>query len=171
MSPRDISSRWDNTPMRDYSTWNLKILPFVFRDYLTKRSELSFPDSCAKNSTTSVSVITFVSDAKIPQVLNATEPEPFQMDEFESDSDSDYDETESEEIVEHRNTITTSGRQIKASVRLDLWWEILFETIRLLIKVHQLVEHALYTPSGIEGDVITIRIWIVAIAEDQQPYF
>ena len=33
MSPRDISSRWGNTPMRDYSTWNLKIVPFVFRVY------------------------------------------------------------------------------------------------------------------------------------------
>ena len=33
MSPRDISSRWDNTPMRDYSTWNLKIVPFVLRVY------------------------------------------------------------------------------------------------------------------------------------------
>ena len=66
--------------MRDYSTWNLKILPFVFRDYLTKRSELSFPDSCAKSSTASVSnesvllstssdctVVTFVSDEKIPR--------------------------------------------------------------------------------------------------------
>ena len=31
-----------------------------------------------------------------------------------------YDETESEEIVEHRNAITRSGRQIKASVRFDL---------------------------------------------------
>ena len=34
------------------------------------------------------------------------------------DSESDYDETESEEIVEHRNAITRSGRQIKASVIL-----------------------------------------------------
>ena len=42
------------------------------------------------------------------------------MDECESDSDSDYDETKSEEIVEHRNAITRSGRQIKASVRFDL---------------------------------------------------
>ena len=58
-------------------------------------------------------------DEKISQVLIGTEPEPFQMDEFESDSDSDYD-TESEEIVEHRNAITRSGRQIKASVRFDL---------------------------------------------------
>ena len=62
----------------------------------------------------------FVSEEKTPQVLIAIEPEPFQMDEFESDSDSDYDETESEEIVEHRNAITRSGRQIKASVRSDL---------------------------------------------------
>ena len=93
-------------------------------------NELSFPDSCAKSSTASVSyesvllstssdctVVTFVSDGKI---LIATEPEPFQMDEFESDSDSDYDETESEEIVEHRNAITRSGRKIKVSVRFDL---------------------------------------------------
>ena len=76
-------------------------------------SKLSFPDSCAKSSTASVSnesvllsttsdctVVTFVSDKKIPQVLIVTEPEPFQMHEFESDSDRDYDETESEEIVE-----------------------------------------------------------------------
>ena len=34
------------------------------------------------------------------------------------DSESDYDETESEEIVEHSNAITRSGRQIKASVIL-----------------------------------------------------
>ena len=96
-------------------------------------SELSFPDSCAKSSTASVShesvplstsfacpVVTFVSDEEIPQVLIGTEPEPFQMDEFESDSDSDFDETKSEEIVEHRNAITRSGRHIKASVRFDL---------------------------------------------------
>ena len=46
----------------------------------------------------------------------APHPEPSKMDEFEIDSGSDYDETESEEIVEHRNGITGSGRQIKASV-------------------------------------------------------
>ena len=97
------------------------LLPAVYEKAKTGTwSEFSFPDSCAKNSTTSVSVITFVSDEKIPQVLNVTEPEPFQMDEFESYSDNDYDETESEEIVEHRNAITRSGRQIKASVRFDL---------------------------------------------------
>ena len=51
---------------------------------------------------------------KIPQVLIGTEPELFQMDEFESDSDSDFDETESEEIVEHRNAITRSGKTGKS---------------------------------------------------------
>ena len=44
----------------------------------------------------------------------SSSPEHFQLDEFESDSDSDYDETESEDIVEHRNSITRSERQIKA---------------------------------------------------------
>ena len=96
-------------------------------------SELSFPDSCSKSSTASVynesvplstssacSVVTFVSDEKIPQVLIGPQPEPFQMYEFESDSDSDFDETESEEIVEHRNALTRSGRQTKGSVRFDL---------------------------------------------------
>ena len=88
-------------------------------------SELSLPDSCAKRSTASVSneslllsaspdctVITFVRDEKIPPVLIGTEPKPFQRDEFESDSDSDHDETESEGIIEHRNAITRSGRQV-----------------------------------------------------------
>ena len=65
-------------------------------------------------------VVTFVSDEKIPQVLIGTEPEPFQMDAFETDSDSDFDETESEETVGHRNAITRSDRQIKPSVKLDL---------------------------------------------------
>ena len=91
-------------------------------------SELSFPDSCAKSSTASVplstssacTVVTFARDEKIPQVLIGTEPEHFLIDEFESDLDTDYDETESEQIVEHRNAITSSGRQIKASVRFDL---------------------------------------------------
>ena len=96
-------------------------------------SKLSFPDSSVKSSTASVSnesvtlstssactIVTFVTDEKIPQVLIGTEPEHFQIDEFESDLDSDYDEKESEQIVEHRNAITSSGRQIKASVRFDL---------------------------------------------------
>ena len=97
-------------------------------------SKLSFPYSCAKNSTAAVSnesvllstssdctVVTFVTDEKIvPSVLTASEPEPFRLDELESDSDSDYDETESEEIVEHRNALTRSGGQIKALVRFNL---------------------------------------------------
>ena len=42
-------------------------------------------------------------------VLNGTEPEPLQMDEFESDQDSDSDETESEETVEHGQTDKSVG--------------------------------------------------------------
>ena len=108
--------------------------PAVYEKAKTETwSELSIPDSCAKSSTASVSnesvllstssdctVVTFVSKEKIPQALITTEPDSFQMDEFESDSESDYDDTESEEIVEHRNAITRLGRQIKASVRFDL---------------------------------------------------
>ena len=73
--------------------------PAVYEKAKTRTwSELSFPDSCAKSSTASVSiesvllstsshctVVTFVSDEKIPQVLIATKPAPFQTDEFESD--------------------------------------------------------------------------------------
>ena len=101
-------------------------------------SGVSFPDGCVRSSSASVSnqpdlddavrpstssnctAVTFVSDENIPQVLTSTGREPFQVDEFDSDSDSDYDDTESEELVEHRNAITRSGRQIKASVRFDL---------------------------------------------------
>ena len=68
------------------------------------------------STSSACTVVTFVSDEKIPQVLIGTEHEPFQMDEFESDTDSDHRETESEEIVEHRNAITRSGRQMKASM-------------------------------------------------------
>lgn len=82
---------------------------------------VSFPDTCVKISTISVSneselrsissdctAVTFVSDENIPQDL------------IGNDSDSNYDETESKEIVEHRNSITGSGRKIKASMRFDL---------------------------------------------------
>ena len=90
-------------------------------DSYAKSSTASDSNESVLLSTTSdCTVVTFVSDEKTPQVLIATEPKPFQMDEFENDSDSDYDETESEEIVEHRNAITRSGKQIKASVRFDL---------------------------------------------------
>ena len=33
VTTRYILPRWDNTSMRDYSTWNLKIVPFGFRVY------------------------------------------------------------------------------------------------------------------------------------------
>ena len=91
------------------------------RAFFSRSSTASvFSKSVLLSTSSDNTVATFVTDEKIPQVLIATEPEPFQIDEFESDSECDYDETESEEIVEHRNAITRSSRQIKASMRFNL---------------------------------------------------
>ena len=89
------------------------------RAFFSRYSTASFSNESVPVSF-ACTVVTFVSDEKNSQVLIGTEPEPIQMDEFESDSDCEYDETQSEEIVEHRNVITRSGRQIKAAVRFDL---------------------------------------------------
>ena len=73
---------------------------FLFQIAVRKVQPLQFlmnQYSCLRHLTVRLSLLS-VRDEKIPQVLIATEPEPFQMDEFESDSDNDYDETESEEI-------------------------------------------------------------------------
>ena len=68
-------------------------------------------------------------------------------------TDSDYDETESEEIVEHRNSITRSGRQIEASMRFDLSKD--FEILMRLL-VYHLVEQAINTSIGSKDDAITL---------------
>lgn len=87
-----------------------------------------------KSATTSVSTESVLSDPYHPTVrlslssvtrifpksLSVMGLNRFQLDEFESDSDSDYDETELEEIVELRNSLTRSERQIKASMIQDL---------------------------------------------------
>ena len=78
------SRRSSTSCVREAKNWNVK--------------RAFFPDSCATSLTASVynesvplstssacSVVTFVSDEKIPRVLIGTEPEPLQMDEFESD--------------------------------------------------------------------------------------
>ena len=122
------TSEGENRSKRDNERQSRRSSTSCLREGKNWNMERTF-FSCAKRSTASVSnesallsaspectVVTFVSDEKIPPFLIGAEPEPFQMDEFESD----YDKTESEEIVEHRNTITRSGRQIKASVRFDL---------------------------------------------------
>ena len=71
------------------------------RAFFFRYSTASFSNESVPLSTSSAcTVVTFVSDGKNSQVLIGTEPEPFQLDEFESDSDSDYDETEAEEIVD-----------------------------------------------------------------------
>ena len=73
-------------------------------------------------------------------------------------TDSDYDETESEEIVEHRNSITRSGRQIEASMRFDLSKD--FEILMRLL-VYHLVEQAINTSIGSKDDAITLIRHIV----------
>ena len=72
------------------------------RAFFSRYSTASFSNESVPESS-ACTVVTIVSDEKNSQVLIGTEPEPIQMDEFESDSHSDYDETESKEIVEHRN--------------------------------------------------------------------
>ena len=52
------------------------------------------------------------------------------------DSDRDYDETESEEIEKHRN-------------------------VKILMRLHQLVQQALNTSSGKGGDETTLIIHII----------
>ena len=80
-------------------------------------------------------------------------------------TDSDYDETESEEIVEHKNSITRSGRQIEASMRFDLSKD--FEILMRLL-VYHLVEQAINTSIGSKDDAITL---IRHIVEDQNLIF
>ena len=138
--------------------------PAVFEKAKTgKWSELSFPDSCAKSSiqplqflmnkyscvrhlTVRLSLLSVT--RKFPKSSSPLSLDLSKWMNF-SDSESDYDERESEEIAEHSNAITRSGRRIKASAR------------------HQLVEQALNTFSGNGRDVITLKIHIVVIVEDQ----
>lgn len=76
-----------------------------------------------------MAAVTFVSDKNIPLVrlgltgarcLGETE----QVDEFESESDSDIDHGDDEELADavmlQKHSTTRSGRQIRASVRLDI---------------------------------------------------
>ena len=89
--------------------------------------EVSFPYSSVESSTALFSnesvpsmssdcaVVSFVRDDKISEVSIATEPDPFQLDEFDSDSHSDSDETEAGEILKHRNAVKRSRLKIKAS--------------------------------------------------------
>ena len=57
-----------------------------------------------------VSVLSFVSDATVPQLTLASNADFNQVEEYESDSD---DNIESEELVIGKPIMTKSGRQVK----------------------------------------------------------
>ena len=69
-----------------------------------------------------VSVLSFVSDATVPQLTLASTADFNQVEEYESDSgDSDNDvDSESEELVIGKPIITRSGRQVKVWTRFDV---------------------------------------------------
>ena len=69
-----------------------------------------------------VSVLSFVSNATVPQLTLASNADFNQVEEYESDSDdSDNDvDIESEELVIGKPIMTRSGRQVKVWTRLDV---------------------------------------------------
>ena len=70
-----------------------------------------------------VSVLSFVSDATVPQLTLASNTDFNQVEEYESDSDdSDNDvDIESEELVIGKPIMTRSGRQVKVWTRFDVY--------------------------------------------------
>ena len=64
-----------------------------------------------------VSVLSFVSDATVPQLTLASNAVFNQVEEYESDSD---DSIESEELVIGKPIMTKSGRQVKVQTRFDV---------------------------------------------------
>ena len=69
-----------------------------------------------------VSVLSFLSDATVPQLTLASTADFNQVEEYESDSDdSDNDvDIESEELVNGKPIMTRSGRQVKVWTRFDI---------------------------------------------------
>ena len=69
-----------------------------------------------------VSVLSFVSDATVPQLTLASTADFNQVEEYENDSDdSDSDvDIESEELVIGKPIMTRSGRQVKVWTRFDV---------------------------------------------------
>ena len=69
-----------------------------------------------------VSVLSFVSDATVPQLTLASTADFNQVEEYESDSDdSDNDvDIKSEELVIVKPIITRSRRQVKVWTRFDV---------------------------------------------------
>lgn len=71
---------------------------------------------------TNVSVLSFVSDANVPQLTLASTADFSQVEEYESDSDDSDNEVdiESEELLIGKPIMTRSGRQVKVWTRFDV---------------------------------------------------
>ena len=69
-----------------------------------------------------VSVLSFVSDARVPQLNLAPTANFNQVEEYESDSDDNENDVdiESEELVIGKLIMTRSGRQVKVWTRFDV---------------------------------------------------
>ena len=69
-----------------------------------------------------MSVLSFVSDATVPQLTLASTVDLNQVEDYESDSDdSDNDvDIDSKELVIGKPIMTRSGRQVKVWIRFDV---------------------------------------------------
>ena len=108
-------------PLAVYSNANPNATAGVF--FPTDQVEQTPTASSEKHSAVSdVSVLSFVSDATVPQLKLASNADFNQVEEYESDSDdSDNDvDIESEELVIGKPIMTRSGRQVKVWTRFDV---------------------------------------------------
>ena len=108
-------------PTAVYSNANLNATARVSFQLTKLNNRLLPPLRCAP-VVSDVSVLSFVSDATVPQLTLASTADFNQVEEYESDSDdSDNDvDIESEELVIGKPIMTKSGRQVKVWTRFDV---------------------------------------------------
>ena len=111
----------ETLPPAVYSNANPNATARVFfpADQVEQTSSAS---SEMRSAVSDVSVLSFVSDATVPQLTLASTVDFNQVEEYESDSvDSDNDvDIESEELVIRKLIMTKSRRQVKVWTRFDV---------------------------------------------------
>ena len=107
-------------PPAVYSNANPNATARVF--FPADQAEQTPTASETRSAVSDVSVLSFVTDATVPQLTLASTADFNQVEEYESDSgDSDNDvDSELEELVIGRPIITRSGRQVKVWTRFDV---------------------------------------------------
>ena len=135
--PPDELSKGEDQTMKDWLEKYRPVRPRTVRSETTKDNAGALPpavypaDQVEQTPTASsemrsvvsdVSVLSFVSDATVPQLTLASNADFNQVEEYESDSDdSDNDvDIESEELVIGKPIMTRSGRQVKVWTRFDV---------------------------------------------------